>query len=77
MKYVKAEVETIVLENVDIITASPHPCKRQPGSYKCDYTSYTPCNITSRAYDGDCIWGIGICSKTAGPNSHDDPTETI
>lgn len=78
MKYLKAEVETIILENVDIITASTHPCPRSPGSDACVGTGYTPCESSnSRIFSGDCFLGIGICSKASGPNSYEDPTDTI
>ncbi len=78
VKYKRAEVETIVLENEDIITASAHPCGHSSGSNACQINSNTPCGSSNSSwFDGDCIFGIGVCSKAAGPNSYEDPTDTI
>ena len=75
MKYVKAEVETIVLENVDIITASPssdsdYVC-RFNGSDDCFYYGY----VCTRLFKY-CLLPGG-CTLRTGLNSYEDPTDTI
>ncbi len=77
VKYQKAEVELIVLENVDIITSSPHKCPQEPGSEGCDINGVLCGEIIQRGY-GSCVLRLFTdkCSMQAGSNSI-DPTESI